>query len=243
MRIRIVTFNLHKNRSCWGFPVEGHHLGQALLKKKVDLALLQEVPGGAKRDVTVPALKAIGFDTCYSPNVIKADRHHGNAVAAKMPLTLEFVKNLDISAHRLEKRGLLWAKVQAPGCQAGNVLCAHLALRAAWRESQWGLLKEVLQEIPEQEWIVLAGDFNAPEKTTRHRLREHGLRLVAEEHEPRPSFPAFLPILELDRIFARGAVVHGHGVWKSTDWAALSDHLPVWADIDLPLLGMNQKME
>lgn len=233
-KIRVMTFNLHKNKTFWGFPVESRHLANELQKKAVDIALLQEVAGGRRGEMTVPSLLERGFEVCYGANVIRGAKHHGNAVVAKAPFTLEFVKNHDISSHRLEKRGLLWTKVSGGRIATGHILCAHLALRAAWRESQWRALKEILDEIPQNDWIVLAGDFNAPEKTTRHRLLEHGLRLVAEEHEPRPSFPSFFPVLELDRIFVRGAEIRGHGIWKSHDWSALSDHLPLWADIIPP---------
>jgi endonuclease/exonuclease/phosphatase family metal-dependent hydrolase len=53
---------------------------------------------------------------------------------------------------------------------------------------------------------------------------------------PGRSFPAHNPVAQLDRIIAcnRWRVV-AHGVHHSAQAAKASDHLPVWARLELPI--------
>jgi endonuclease/exonuclease/phosphatase family metal-dependent hydrolase len=47
------------------------------------------------------------------------------------------------------------------------------------------------------------------------------------------SFPALLPTLRLDRIYARNVVTRAPQVLSRRPWSRLSDHLPLLAEVHL----------
>jgi endonuclease/exonuclease/phosphatase family metal-dependent hydrolase len=47
------------------------------------------------------------------------------------------------------------------------------------------------------------------------------------------TFPARLPLLQLDRIYVRNAIGHAPVVLPPKPWSHLSDHAPLAAEIEL----------
>ena len=50
---------------------------------------------------------------------------------------------------------------------------------------------------------------------------------------PARTFPAAMPVLQLDRIYVRGFEVHSANVLFGASWARLSDHAPLVAELSL----------
>ena len=48
---------------------------------------------------------------------------------------------------------------------------------------------------------------------------------------PARTFPAAMPVLQLDRIYVRGFKVEAAKVLHGASWARLSDHAPIMADL------------
>lgn len=71
------------------------------------------------------------------------------------------------------------------------------------------------------------------------RLTEIGVNIKREAFRlPRRiraarTFPALVPWLRMDRIYQRGFLVREAAVLRGPEWAALSDHSPVVADLEL----------
>jgi endonuclease/exonuclease/phosphatase family metal-dependent hydrolase len=51
------------------------------------------------------------------------------------------------------------------------------------------------------------------------------------------SFPSARPILALDRIYSRGAQIETLDVYRSPETRRASDHLPVIAELKLPVMA------
>lgn len=208
-----------------------NRLAQLLSAHKTDAALMQEFAGanGRGHDHLGALLGGEFREHLYGANVVKTRRHHGNAIFTKPGSSLELLGNFDISAHRLERRGLLMAKAVFCG-RPGTLISAHLALTAAGRRRQAGWILERVAALPAGEWVIMGGDFNCWGSSVENALKEGGLSLASLGGGR--TFPSVLPMAQLDKIFVKNCDVVDSGVWRRGEWARFSDHLPIWADIE-----------
>lgn len=120
--------------------------------------------------------------------------------AVKFPIRT--YDNLDVSVHGDEERGLLHCQLEVPGHEQLHAICVHLGLRENHRQRQVSLLMALLESLPPEELVIVAGDFNDWRLKADARLSEH---LIEAFGKPARSFPARLPLLRLDRIYLRNA--------------------------------------
>jgi endonuclease/exonuclease/phosphatase family metal-dependent hydrolase len=118
-----------------------------------------------------------------------------------------------------------------------HLICVHLGLQDAHRQQQIELLCDMItRELPPEAPLVVAGDFN-DWRLRGHRQLERctGVREVFVHAHGRAArtFPARMPLLQLDRIYVRNASVHRPIVLPNRPWSHLSDHAPLAAEIVL----------
>ena len=84
--------------------------------------------------------------------------------------------------------------------------------------------------------LIVAGDFN----DRRDRLSgvmETQLLLTeavrSSKGELQPTFPAIWPLLAIDRLYVRHFDVISGSVLREPSWQRLSDHLPVFAELEI----------
>jgi endonuclease/exonuclease/phosphatase family metal-dependent hydrolase len=65
-------------------------------------------------------------------------------------------------------------------------------------------------------------------------VHELGVNGAARLTPPPRTFPAMFPWLRLDRIYQRGFAVRSARVLHGTPWKQLSDHAPLFAELELP---------
>ena len=172
----------------------------------------------------------------YGRNAVYTNGHHGNAVLSKFPIVR--FENRDISINGPERRGMLHCELDVPG-QPHNVhaICVHLGLLETHRTQQVKMLCDMVRkEIPSRAPVVVAGDFNDWRRKAHAQMARganlHEVFVHAHGHAAR-TFPARLPMLQLDRIYVRNAVGHAPIVLPSNPWSHLSDHAPLAAEIRL----------
>lgn len=140
------------------------------------------------------------------------------------------VRRVDLSIAPYEPRGAVVADLSVRGLRT-RVITTHLGLRPRERARQHATLGTLMTEHGETP-AVLMGDFNSwwPDLPA---LRALGPRL-GRRLSP-ASFPAHLPVLALDRIWAMPELFIGPvRAHKSSLARQASDHLPVVADLNLP---------
>jgi endonuclease/exonuclease/phosphatase family metal-dependent hydrolase len=84
--------------------------------------------------------------------------------------------------------------------------------------------------------LVVAGDFNDWRNSAGRRLvTELGLREVFRDQRGRPArtYPSTLPLLRLDRIYARGFDVLQAEVHHGLPWSRISDHAALSVELEL----------
>lgn len=243
--IHILTMNTHKGFTTFNRRFILPELRDAVRSEGADIVFLQEVLGAhekhALRFHNWPEAPQYEFladtiwnDFAYGRNAVYPDGEHGNALLSKFPI-LRY-ENLDISISGPERRGLLHSVLQVPGHDEFHAICVHLGLRESHRQKQLRLLCDLIDALPEDAPVVVAGDFNDWRlKATATLDSCAGLREVfALSHGSfAKSFPARWPILRLDRIYVRNATPHKPRILSNKPWTHLSDHLPLAVEIHL----------
>ncbi len=235
--LRAVTYNIRKGKGASGrgnMAVDG--VARALGHERVDLLLCQEVFHASRRgpEQSQELAQALGLPHYYRANKQRRVGHHGNAVFTKYPV--EVVKNHDVSTNFLERRGVLYLKLDVHGT-ALHVLNVHLGLNQRQRLTQIARIAGIVREaVAAHEPVILGGDFNDwNEKLDGIIVHELGFANAAANlrREHRFTWHARRPMFNLDRIYLRNLHVrhierlHGH------PWRDLSDHLPLAVDLDL----------
>ncbi len=249
LSLRIVTWNIHKGVR--GFAMrkrlEIHAMQTAVAKLDADVICLQEVrrinhkeaahftqwPSLPQADFLAPP----GYEAVYRTNAFTAHGEHGNALLSRYPV--KHIGHEDMSDHRFEQRGLLHAVLDIAG-QDLHVIVVHLGLLAGSRARQLAQIGAyIAREIPQHAALVVAGDFNsaiASQRWAHQHVAAVGKKPLSRLHalKGHPTFPARLPLVQLDHIFARGAAVSKQHVPSEPQWARMSDHLPLIAQLELP---------
>ena len=246
LRINVLTANIHMG---FGFANRRFvlpELREAIRGVSADVVFLQEVLGEhshhARRHAAWPGVPHYEFladslwqQFAYGRNAAYPAGHHGNALLSKFPILRQ--ENRDVSVAGHEARGLLHCVLALEGHGIElHTICVHLGLREGHRRRQIELLCEVAtREVPAAAPLVVAGDFN-DWRGRGHRLVEAcGLREAFASTRGRlaRTFPARAPLLPLDRIYVRNAVVREAATLSARPWSHLSDHAPLFAGIDI----------
>ncbi|WP_368639410.1 endonuclease/exonuclease/phosphatase family protein [Castellaniella ginsengisoli] len=239
----LLTVNAHKGFSSFKRRFMLQDLRTALLQAAPDIVFLQEVVGAHKGYAQTqpgwPDLSQYEYladtvwpDYAYGRNAVYPEGHHGNAVLSRYPIIS--ATNHDVSIAGPEPRGLLHCVLQLPS-RPLHAVCVHLGLRESHRHQQLRHLCDlVARRIPSGEPLLVAGDFNDWRQRANALLADCGLQEVHTRHFGRParSFPAFWPILRLDRIYVRDVCHSSPGERASRIWSRLSDHVPLVAEFE-----------
>lgn len=240
--VRVATYNIHKGVQGMGPQrrLEIHNLGHAVEQLDADIVCLQEVRKVHRREEQyftqwpdlpqADFLAPEGYEAIYRTNAYTRDGEHGNAMLSRWPVTRH--QHEDMSDHRFEQRGLLHSEVLLHD-QAVHVVVVHLGLIRASRARQILQLQRFIQrEVPHNAPLLVAGDFNDWGDMVQGALMTSGLTTFLGPRQR--TFPARLPLVQLDYVYARGLTPLGVEVPRGRNWWRMSDHLPLIAEFELP---------
>ncbi|MDX1606600.1 MAG: endonuclease/exonuclease/phosphatase family protein [Candidatus Competibacterales bacterium] len=220
--LRVATYNIHQFRGM-DRRTDRRRVLRVLERLDADLIGLQEVPRGQLGRVRLP-----GYHALPGPSLLWPGLASGTALLSRWPIASAHRHDLSVSGR--ERRGALDVSLALRHLRV-RLITTHLGLRLHERTDQIERLLAILDHDEEADVLILCGDFNEwwPLRLLLGRLHR---RLG---HQPAPrSFPAPLPLLALDRIWAWG---QGHRlrirVRAQRRWPApvASDHRPVLAEI------------
>lgn len=240
--LRVATYNIHKGVLGLGprRRLEIHNLSLAVEQLDADIVCLQEVRKLNHREAAhfsrwpelpqADYLAPEGYEAIYRTNAYTRHGEHGNAMLSRWPVLS--AGHEDMSDHRFEQRGLLHGVVSVRGLSV-HVLVVHLGLIRASRVRQAAQLDQYIRrEIPTEAPLIVAGDFN----DWGERVHRHFERMGLQTCEPatHPTFPARLPLVQLDYVYVRGLTPLRVLVPRGRAWWRMSDHLPLIAEFTLP---------
>ncbi len=241
--VRVATWNIHKGVNGLGprRRLEIHNIGLAIDQFDADIVCLQEVrkshrgeaqrfsgwPDQAQADFLAP----MGYTAIYQTNAITKHGEHGNGLLTRWPVVRH--QHEDMSDHRFEQRGLLHVEVLVHELPI-HVIVVHLGLIKASRSRQIEQLASFInREVPANQPLIVAGDFNewgSANMSAFTSLKLHTRNTTASNHKPLRTFPARLPMVQLDYIYTRFLTPKDAQVPNGQGWARMSDHLPLIAD-------------
>ncbi len=246
--LKILTYNIHKGFSASNQRFVLHEIKQAVIETGADIVFLQEVYGEhsklEKKHSNWPDHSQFEFIAdriwshhAYAKNAIYDSGHHGNAILSKYPFT--DWDNINVSMFKQASRSLLHGKISIPGVEIPiHLICVHLGLFGFERRKQLHtLIKRIKSHIPDDEPLIIAGDFNDwMLRAERFFHRELGISEVFKLQDGRyaKSFPAWMPMFKMDRIYSRGLMLENTQQLKGHHWRRLSDHTPLLAEFSLP---------
>lgn len=193
---------------------------------KADVVVLQEADKrlGA-RPAALPA-PMIEQDSVFRPAPLAANHvslgFHGNSILVRRGLEIGKVQRIRLPG--FEPRGAVSAEIDGRLCVVG----VHLGLMRRHRQAQIDALIHHLRDttLP----IAILGDFNEWSPQRGLDVLSRHFSVVA----PGLSFHASRPVAALDRV-ALSPRLHllDAGVEQGTLASVASDHLPIWADIEI----------
>ena len=248
--LRVATYNIHKGVRGIGLRkrLEIHNLGLAVEALDADLMFLQEVrlfhhrearrfdrthfgwPDKGQADYLAPE----GYEVAYRSNAVTRHGEHGNALLSRWPMGE--IGHHDVSDHRFEQRGLLHVPVVWNGSMVHAVV-VHFGLSHSSRVRQVQRLAHIIQtEVPPEDLLVVAGDFNDWGERLDLPMQALGLQRAVAAGVAKgraATFPSIAPVFALDRFYLRGLACRTTLVPRGLSWTRMSDHLPLVAELEL----------
>lgn len=236
MRIRVVTYNIHK---CRGLDrrVRPARIVEVLREMDADIIALQEVVslrGGAReKDQARFISEELNMKCSVGGTRIHNGGIYGNAVLTRLPL-IE-TKNYDISVRGREQRGCMRADISANGGGLLHVFNVHLGTAFIERRHQGRKLvnNAILNNEELSGARILVGDFNEWTRgLTTRLLAAHLTSADIRTHLMRSkTYPGVLPFLHLDHVYFDDSLeLEAMTLHKSRTAIVASDHLPLIAD-------------
>jgi endonuclease/exonuclease/phosphatase family metal-dependent hydrolase len=245
--IKVLTYNIHKGFSAGNLRFILHEIKNLLHHIDADVVFLQEVHG--ERNIPKKSFNdwsnnrqlefladQVWRHHAYGKNVIYRSGHHGNAILSKYPF-VEW-ENINVSMLRSASRSLLHGAIQIPGIgHKIHIICVHLGLFELERERQLSMLaRRIRSHVPSTEPLIIGGDFNDWRGRVEYYLHQDlGVKEVFKNVHGSyaRTFPAWLPVLSMDRIYFRGLDVVDCVHLQGKPWRRLSDHTPLLAEFRL----------
>ena len=228
--VRVATYNIH---TCIGVDrrYEPGRVGAVLREIDADIVSLQEVDARRRSDRYADQWAYLGEVTgCRVITGTGIREHRGrfdNAILTRFPVLA--ARAIDLTIAGYEPRGAIDANLMI-GDRVLRVIATHFGLHATERRLQANRLMAVLGEPlaanrRAAHAMLLMGDLN------EWRGRSGAIRSLDRRLGPSAAartFPSWLPVLALDRIYADGpAVLRDVYVYRSPLARLASDHLPL----------------
>ena len=251
--LRILSLNIHKGFTCLNKRFVLPQLREAIQSTSADIVFLQEVIGEniimANKFANWPSDPHYKFlanptwsEHAYGKNAIYPHGHHGNAILSAYPIIHSH--KIDISTNRFEQRGFLYCAIEVENYPLPlHCICVHLGLFAKSRKKQISILEMYISEaIGNTDPLIIAGDFNEWRKeknsTFCSSLGLQEIFLATQKKTPH-SFPSWLPMLALDRIYLRGFNIINSKAYSKGIWSKLSDHIALFTEVNLDKKNIN----
>lgn len=235
--MRLLSWNIHKGIGGRDRRYSLQRIIECIHHERPDLVCLQEVDRLVRRSNFDDQPRVLGqtlnFHSIFQANVPVANGTYGNLILSRWAVG---------STHRISlKRGIRKSRgaqlihVETP---EGVIHLVNTHLGLDERERHWqvkALLAHQLFQSSQAVPTIIAGDFNDWRNTLAERsLATCGFQQVTSPPSEFRSFPSWLPVGGLDKIFIRGNVtmIDARVVRTSLSRIA-SDHLPIIVDFSI----------
>ncbi len=228
--VLVASYNIQKGVGA-DLQRRPHRTLAVLREMGADIMVLQEADrrfGARQSALPIDEIRAHGWRPVPFETRPGSIGWHGNAVLVSDRVTVTGHATLPIPA--LEPRGAVLADLDVDGVML-RVIGMHLDLSGFRRRHQAQAILAHLVRHPGDPPVLAMGDLNEW-RATAAAIADFSSVLTPVKTGP--SFHSRLPVAGLDRIFiSPGIAVTGSGVHHSPLASVASDHLPVWARLEL----------
>jgi endonuclease/exonuclease/phosphatase family metal-dependent hydrolase len=226
-----MTYNIRNGRGSDG-RVDLARVAAVIAAFDPDVVGLQEVDLSHARsghvDQASELASRLSMTAHYAPYIEDRGDRHGIATLTRLPVASTHYLALPGRSRRwfTEPRCALVTRVAYPTRTGSlDIVNTHLSVVPADRHSQVAVLADVL----DRDELIALGDFNCTARSTPYRMLSRNLRRAIGTSR---SWPARLPMFQLDHILVRGSLtVIRAGAWTEGLARHASDHLPVFAEL------------
>ena len=235
--MRLLSWNIHKGIGGRDRRYSLQRIIDCIDHEHPDLVCLQEVDrlvGRSDFDDQPRLLgQSLNLQSTFQANVPVSNGTYGNLILSRWAVG---------STHRISlKRGIRKSRgaqlihVETPEGVL-HLVNTHLGLDE--RERHWQIDFLLEHELFQSSSVIptfIAGDFNDWRNTLAEQsLANHGFQQVTSPPSEYRSFPSWLPVGGLDKVFVRGEVTTERVKVVRTSLARVaSDHLPIVVDFSL----------
>ncbi len=237
--MRLLTYNIHKGIGGRDRLYRLERIIDVIREARADIVCLQEVDRNVSRsgfdDQPAILQQAFGYDfAIFQFNHRVGKGGYGNLVLTRFPIRKRH--NISLRYRGRKNRRAQVALVQAHDGNELRLVNWHLGLGE--RERHWQVKHLLTHEsfcaygnLP----TIVGGDCNDWRNTLgRGPIAEHGLSQVTAPPSRFRSFPAYMPVGSLDKVYTcRRIKVQGAHLVNSALTRKASDHLPLVVDFDL----------
>ena len=224
--LRVTSYNIRKTRGLDQRRAP-HRTLDVINRIEADIVVLQEADHRHGQRPAAISPDLIARETDF--NIVPVSRNdvslgwHGNAILLRKGLGHGTVRHLDLPG--MEPRGAVRLDLALP--LRVSVIAVHLGLL---RRSRLQQMEAIAEALPDEGHTIIAGDFNEwSPKRGLEPLEPHFTM-----YSPGHSFHAARPLAALDRIgLSPGLTLRDAGVRQDALARRASDHLPIWADIEI----------
>jgi endonuclease/exonuclease/phosphatase family metal-dependent hydrolase len=234
LRLRIVTYNVHKCRGLDGRSQPGR-IASVLERLQPDVVALQEVigagPRGRGQEEEISA--RLGMSAVLAPARTLRGHLYGNAFLSRLPI--QHHDFFDLTEDGLEPRFAQRVDVSLQNHRI-HLYNAHLGTSQRERSRQAVKLIQYLSDPMVRGPKILLGDFNEWRKGPATKLLSGTLQNL--DLFPylrwRRTYPGILPIFHIDHIYYFGQMEILRIEIPRT-WSAFiaSDHMPILVDLQI----------
>jgi endonuclease/exonuclease/phosphatase family metal-dependent hydrolase len=243
LQLRVMTYNVHSCRGLDG-KVRAERVARVINEFDPDVVAIQEVdshrPRSGRQDQPGKIAEHLRMEHAFHAMLEEEEERYGIAVFSRYPFDIVRSALLTPAGSRREARGAIWLRILPADNTPFHFINTHFGLGRGERIRQAGVLlgSGWLGGIPENEPVVLCGDFNSSPRSKVYQTTSKRLADVWRTPgvgSPQPGFPSMKPLMRLDHIF-----VSPHFAVKSVEvlqtWnaAVASDHLPLCAELTMP---------
>ncbi|MBK8980273.1 MAG: endonuclease/exonuclease/phosphatase family protein [Planctomycetes bacterium] len=242
MRLRLVSWNVHKCVGGLDRRYRPERVIEVLRHHEPDLVLLQECANGSGKrawDRQVDLLAegvGLGHHSWFVNHRFRAGGEYGNAVLARWPI--DSTENVDLTVAGRKVRSALHARLRIRDvdghARTVHVFNMHLGLRedTRRRQLQTFLASHPFAGLHTDTPIVVGGDLNDVWGTLGPQtFAPAGFRAMPQRLR---TFPAWAPLQALDAVYLRGTVEFERVARSRMRLArTASDHLPLVAELRL----------
>jgi endonuclease/exonuclease/phosphatase family metal-dependent hydrolase len=239
--LRLMTYNTH---GCEGVDgrVSPRRIARVIASQNADIIALQEMDLGRRRsraeDQASVIARELHFHAAFCPTVTVGNEHYGHAVLSRWPI--EIVRRAflpsDPNGWFDEPRSAMWLRILI-GNRRINLITTHLGLGIQERVLQMDAIlgTEWIGGIPDDEDIILCGDFNAAPGTAPYKMAARRLIDVQRSlsrHRPLRTFTSIQPFARIDHVFVSPSLsARRIRVPRTGSTRVASDHLPLVVDL------------